>query len=494
VLILFAPAERNRTCVVACTVSARRYGVVPGMLLAEAQALCPSSVQFEPHDPAADHDALRELARWAGQFSPCAGIDAPDGLRLDVTGCGYGYGGEEGLALAVVASLRQQGYWATAAIADTAGAAWAIARFAPAFHPFPRDDDARTCLVPRGEHPAALRPLPVESLRLSADVVDLLHQFDVRRVDQLLALRRADLPSRFGPELLLRVDQALGLAEEVLTPERAPDVAEASWTFEPAIADGQILDTVIRHLLENIIEQLWPRQLGVQRLLCSLELVAAEPMHFPVALLKPSLSLRHLAELVRLHVERLSVPAEIAAVSVRAVVVAPLEFHQGQMFDDDVVHRERQTAALVERLSSRLGETSVLRPRLLPDPQPELACSYEPCSNAERGTRNAERKNGSQFRVPSSAFRVALRPPWLKPEPVLVEVMSVVPDGPPIRFRWGGRLHDVAHCWGPERIETGWWRGDDVRRDYYLIETTAGECFWLFRTLPEERWFFQAMF
>src|SRR5262249_41181774 len=148
--------------------------------------------------------------------------------------------------------------------------------------------------------------------------------------------------------------------------------------------------------------------------------------------------------------------------------------------------REWEEMALVERLSSRLGEQSVLRPRLVPDPQPEFACTYEPCSSAERGAQSAERRD--------SALRVSLRPPWLKPVPVPVEAMSVVPDGPPIRFRWGRQWHVVAHCWGPERIETGWWRGNDVRRDYYLIETDPGECFWLFRTLPDERWFFQAEF
>jgi protein ImuB len=212
--------------------------------------------------------------------------------------------------------------------------------------------------------------------------------------------------------------------------------------------------------------------------------------------LKPSLSLRHLADLVRLHVERLSIPAEIAVVTVRAVLVAPLEFHQGEMFDDGGASTERATAALVERLSSRLGEDSVLRPRLVPDPQPEFACTFEPW---EKGVRTlfrldvdcpSERNGRKRVLTPFSP----LRPPSLKTEPVAVEVMSVVPEGPPIRFRWGGRWHAVGQCWGPERIETGWWRGDDVRRDYYLIETKDGECYWLFRTQPDERWFFQAMY
>jgi len=84
-----------------------------------------------------------------------------------------------------------------------------------------------------------------------------------------MALRRAELPSRFGPELLLRLDQALGSAPEVLTPERPVEVVEAAWPFESPVTDGQILETVISRLLEDMLEQLRPQQLGVQRC-CSL--------------------------------------------------------------------------------------------------------------------------------------------------------------------------------------------------------------------------------
>src|SRR5260370_23603975 len=90
-LVLHGLAQRGKTCVVACSHSARRRGVTPGMLLAEAQALCRGC--FAPHDPHADREALRQLALGCGAFSPRIAVDAmdsPDCLLLDVTGCGYG--------------------------------------------------------------------------------------------------------------------------------------------------------------------------------------------------------------------------------------------------------------------------------------------------------------------------------------------------------------------------------------------------------------------
>jgi protein ImuB len=655
-LILFAPSGRGKICVTACSSSARRFDVVPGMLLAEAQASCPPTDKFPPifeeHDIAADRERLRQLAIWCQQFSPLAAIDTldpPDCLLLDLTGCGYGFGGEEGLASTIIDELRQLGFWARGVIADTVGAAWAVAHFgdwATRFqsHPInaissassaplpqlcggedtgegdskraiasnpltsvfsprslgggnegcetmalakeiehhlgrpeeipspvssppkagertksegrsrgqkkgqpslgsfdqggmsaalgghgaiavpvkssraiansksntcppkaadmpPRPDGSQVnsqnwlIFIPPGRHVEALRPLNVGSLRLSPEVVQLLREFDIRRVGQLLDLPRMHLPSRFGQETLLRLDQAIGKVPELLTPERPVEIVEASWTFEPYIDDRQILETVLGRLLEEVLAKLQPRQIGVRRLLCSLTLSCHDPIHFPIGLSQPSLSLRHMMDLLRLHLERQQIPAEVMAIALRAAMVAPLEFRQGQMFEgDDGSGRWREVASLLERLSGRLGEQSVLRPKLNPDPQPEFACRCEPWLTSPALTR--QNWSGDEMQPSSSDEEDSTpsRPIYLKDEPLPIDVVSVIPDGPPIQFHWSGKHYVVSHYWGPERIETGWWRGSDVRRDYYLVETTVGERFWIFRTITEEDWFLHGVF
>jgi protein ImuB len=80
------------------------------------------------------------------------------------------------------------------------------------------------------------------------------------------------------------------------------------------------------------------------------------------------------------------------------------------------------------------------------------------------------------------------------PRPLLLMATSVAPDGPPLGFRHGGEEHKIVHAWGPERIETGWWRGRPVGRDYYRVETTAGRRFWLFRRLRDGKWFLHGSF
>src|SRR5262245_61531438 len=219
-VILYAPTSRGQLRVVACSREARLRGVRPAMVLAEAQALWPASagqaVSFEQHDPSADRQALRDLALWCHQFSPTVALDdaeVPDCLLLDATGCGFGFGGEEAFAEKVIAALERRGYWAVAVIADTIGAAWAVVH-----HGQRTASGSRVVIIsPRG-HADALRALPVEALRLAGDVVQTLHELNVFRIDELLALPRAQLPSRFGDELLRCIDRALGVLPEMLAP------------------------------------------------------------------------------------------------------------------------------------------------------------------------------------------------------------------------------------------------------------------------------------
>jgi protein ImuB len=496
--------------VVACSRAARQLGVKPGILLAEAEALSLGGALFEPHDPKADCEALRRLARSCQQFTPLAAVEdaeAPDSVLLDVTGCGYGFGGLEGLAREAVAGLRRErifttetrrarrrqenesfflrdlrdlrasvvnssSFFATAALADTVGAAWAVAH---------HGDGARVRIVPPGEHEESLRPLPIEALRLPAATVALLHDFDIRRIEQLLALPRRELPCRFGSALLHRLDQALGVVPEIIEPEPQDDPIQASWPFEPPIADARLLDQALTYLLERVLKRLKPRRLGVSRMLCSLTLANGEPMRIPVGLVRPSATFAHLIDLLRLHLERVRVTAEIAEASLFVPSIAPLEFQQDEMFEEAL--GSKPLAPLLERLSSRLGESAVLCPQLEADAQPEYAwrCDHLAASLATRAAR-----------VASDAAK--FRPPHLERRPVAVAVMSVVPGGPPLSFEWKGRSFRIVHAWGPERIETGWWRGDDVRRDYYQVETAIGERFWLFRRLPDEHWFLHGVF
>jgi len=206
-----------------------------------------------------------------------------------------------------------------------------------------------------------------------------------------------------------------------------------------------------------------------------------------VGLFEPTASVRHLFELVQMQMERLRMTAPVSAIRVAATDTAPLVCRQQELFfreDGSPEASSRHLAALVDRLSSRLGRRSVVRAKLVSDAQPERAWRGDPMLGDSR-RRHRRRKTPAE--LPPRPLRLLRRP-------IALAATSIVPDGPPLSFHCCGREHRIAHTWGPERIETGWWRGRTIGRDYYCIETTTGRRFWLFRRLGDGRWFVHGTF
>jgi protein ImuB len=331
-----------------------------------------------------------------------------------------------------------------------------------------------------------LESLPVEALRLEEELLPLLRQFDIRTIGQLRQLPRPAVHARFGLHLLQRLDQAFGDISEPLTWEIAQAPTQASWSFEWPCSDRRSVETALEHLLTQMLAKLVPQQLGIQRLQCTLQVLDGRPHGFTVGLLHANNSLSYLMGMLRLHLDRVQPPAEITGTLLEAKRVVPLEFQQGQMFAHDTrAERWRRVPALIEILSNRLGKQAVLRPRLLPEAQPELAWRYEPWLEQDLSLAMPAGQKEKQ---------ALLRPLVLQASAVPIAAMSAVAGGPPLRFSWQRRSFTVARHWGPERIETGWWRGRHVRRDYYLVETTAGERFWLFRAVEDGTWYLHGVF
>jgi protein ImuB len=220
-------------------------------------------------------------------------------------------------------------------------------------------------------------------------------------------------------------------------------------------------------------------------------------------LFRPSADENHLAELMRMQLEQTPLPGPVGRVRLEATITAPLENRQGELFAGGRQEAERHLALLMDRCSSRLGEEAVLRPRLAADPLPERRVRYRA---GVEGRRSEVRGPKSEVRgrrsVAPSAYDPAsdmansalLRPIILYSPPEGLEVLSIAPDGPPVAFRFRGQHHELAASCGPERIETGWWRGKSVRRDYWRIATATGQRFWIFRQLNDGRWYLHGEF
>jgi protein ImuB len=459
------------------------------MPVAETRAIEPR-LNVQEEEPAAERHALEDLARWADRYSPIVGLEdgpAAESLLLDITGCAFCFHGEDKLLERALRDFSEAGWVPKIAVSDTIGAAWGLAHYART--PF---------LAPPGTMEQRLRILPTAALRLPAELVRLLSRLGIERIDSLLALPRGEVPARFGPMVLQRLDQALGRLQEMIVPHRPPQAIEAALALEYPTDRLETLNCVVEQLTEEIDRALHGRNSAARQVVCSLYHVSEPPLCLQVGLYRPRQCPRYLGNLIRTQMERIRLKEPIRALRLQVLAAERLTDQQAEFFATEPGGIEA-AASLVDYLSSRLGTATVTRARMVPDFQPEYACRFEPLIQEQKDRQKIRSKSTSK-RTPwrerwaaAPPFR-PMRPLCLWPRPIGIEVLSVVPDGPPFKMRWAGQEYRITRSCGPERIETGWWRGRDVRRDYYVIDTDQGTRVWIFRRHTDGRWFLHGCF
>lgn len=483
-----------------CSQQPTEQGVVAGMPLAEAQALVETrssststvevsarqSVHFEAADPDADVACLRRIAHGCECFSPLVGLEespSPESVLLDVTGCTHLFGGENGLAKRLISKFREEGLVASGSVAPTLGAAWATAHFS--------EQPTEPTVVHPKRLMEALSPLPIAALRLPDKTVSTLNELGLRTVGQLRALPRSTLPSRFGPQVLKRLDQAFGDEGELLVPQTRPEEWIVQWAGEWPLTSDESLRVIVRELLDELLSRLKPRRMGIRQLLCGLREPCGRAHEFRIDCVAPVDATRHLLELLSLQWERRSLPDEIVFVRLEATRTESLQVRQRDLFGHEIhADHQRDIVALLDRLSSRLGPQAVVRGRLLPEAQPELAVAYEPWIETQRRNGPLTSSAGQSTGNPV----LLARPTHLLTPPQRIGVSIAGPEGAPLSFVWNRREHRVIRSWGPERIATGWWRDTEICRDYFRVETQTGLHFWLFHCYQEVAWFVQGAF
>jgi protein ImuB len=516
----------NLDVLIAVDAVAERHGLRPGMALAQARAMHPALAAVA-EDPAADARLLDAIADWCQRYTPLVACDPPDGILLAIGGCAHLFGGEEKLCDDLLTRVTRFGFSARVVVAATIGAAWAAARYGEAQ------------ITPTGGERELLTPLPLSALRLPDETVAALARVGLKCVGDILDLPRAPLAARFGADLLRSLDRALGREDEPLSPLMpvAPYVAERNF-HEPIAREEDVLATVER-LATRLKSTLSARGDGARRL--ELALFRTDGVVKRIAV-GTSRAIRDAQAIRTLFVERLAALGEeidpgfgfdLARLSV--IVAEPCPDEQIGLGEGDQVELDR----LVDRLSARLGRLRVARLIAQDSHIPELAAATVPAQSPARDGAGWE-----AFRRFRNEAALSPRPLRLlaKPEPI-EDVFALVPDGPPVRFRWRRALHEVVAAEGPERIEGAWWseqagqaRADEpgsgaralidwprwplaslgkarsrassdalcaAPRDYFRVEDKAGLRFWLFRAglyrdladgLSVPSWFLHGMY
>lgn len=456
-------SDRGTRRLYALNAAARALGLYAGQKATDAAALVPE-LQTADADPEADAAALTALNDWCVRFSPAVAIDGLDGLFLDITGVSHLWDGEAAMLEDLLVRLASNGIEARGGIADTPGAAWAIARYAPSRE--------KGIVVPCGDQGRFLAPLPIAALRLDEAAAAQLPRLGLTRIDRILGLPRGQLTRRFGPLVVRRLDQALGQAEEALTYRRPP----SPWFDRLAFAEPiSLLDDLVRaagDIAGRLCERLRVEGKGARRFELTFHRLDGKAFPTRIGLSALGRDARALTRLVAPRLEVIDPGFGIEVVTLWADDVEPVSAAQRELDNSRAAMAEEGLAALVDRLANRLGEDQVWRAEVFESHVPERAVRAAPALGA----------SGASDWGPDKP-----RPVRLFAHPEAVVAMAELPDEPPMAFTWRGRRHRVIRAEGPERIAEEWWRKpiDDVGpgfvRDYYQVEDETGGRFWLFR-------------
>jgi len=444
--------------VAAADAPAQALGLRPGMPLAHAMALVPDLAVADA-DPEGDGRALSDLAAWCLHLSPLTAPDPPGGLWIDATGCAHLHGGEQEMLDTLVGRLTAAGLSARAGLADTPGAAHAAARHGA----------GTVTIVAPGAQADALALLPLHALRIPGEMADSLRRLGIDLVEQLYTTPRGPLARRFGDALLRRLDQALGRVAEPIRPVLPPGTVSVRRAFVEPIATAEAFATVILALVGEACAALEARGAGARTLDLVFERVDGSAQAVRVGTARPVRDPMHLARLLDERIETVDPGFGVEAMRLALPLVEPLVLVQRDSGLDGRAGEVADIAALIDRLSNRLGAGRVYRVAPVESDVPERAVAAVP-PLAPSGGRG--------WTTPWP------RPARLLPRPEPVEALGLLPDHPPRWFAWRRVRHRVVRADGPERIAGEWWRRPGERvaiRDYWVVEDDDGCRFWLFR-------------
>jgi protein ImuB len=460
--------------------AARKLGLKAGMALTDARALFPA-LRSASAAPDADGRTLRRLALWCTRFAPSAAVDGENGLRLDIAGAAHLWGGEASLIHAIEAKLAVFGFTARLGVADTHGAAWALARYG-------RKKAPEDLVAIPGQTHVALAGLPIEALRLAPETALLLKRLGLYRIGDLYDLPRASLRRRFpaaeaAEAALLRLDQALGEQAEPAANVKRPPAYAARLDFAEPLISAEGVRLALETLAKNLAAQLAAAQKGARGVTFRAYLVCGGCSQTRAGLSAPSRNPDHFLRLLQNKVDQFDAGFGVESLRLSADVTEELPSSQRSFSASLCAHGRNEPSeenaglpALIDRIANRLGPDRVLRLSPQASWLPERANILHPALATPLRPLPAS----FQAEAPEQS-----RPFLLLDRPEPITVLALLPEGPPRRFLWRRASHRVTRAEGPERIAPEWWRElqqpPSKIRDYYRVEDENGRRYWLFR-------------
>ncbi len=491
--------------VLACNEAALAAGVRPGQSLNAAVALA-AQLEVLPRDETQERERLTRLATWCQQrFTPLVSLEPGNELLLEVQGSLRLFGGARRLMQCLAAGLREQNLTAYLALTPTPRSALWLARRG-------RGQGEGATVVVVIEKPATLArhlaPVALRCLRWPEELLAQFFSMGLRTVGDLVRLPRSGMARRLGPAWLEELDRALGRRADVRRRFRRPQRFDERRALDHEIETTVQLIAACRPLLSALQGFLRERQAAIAGLVLELRHRAHPNTRLRIGLAAPSGDVEHLRALLEERLAAAPLPAPVIAVRLHSGALLeqapsprPLPLQGGEgvhsvsspcsspspcdvrgFGDDDALPR------LLERLRARLGHETVFGVERIEDHRPEHAWrvigapSPRPSPTSGRGNGPSPQPSPASGTGNGFTFH---RPLWLFAQPQWLSGKNPI-------TRARAPLELLS---GPERIETGWWDGHEVTRDYFVARDARGVRLWIYRERrPPHGWYVHGLF
>ena len=465
-------SQHGKMIITAANNLSQSKGITIGMSLADARAFIPGLEVLEDR-PEICQKLLVSLAEWCIRYSPVVSIDLPEGLMINLTGCAHLWGGESNYIQAIIKRFNDFGYQVKAAISDTIGTSWAVARFGE-----------NRSVISKGQQLNAIQSLPPAALRLESEIVERLEKLGLRKIEQFIDMPRTTLRRRFGQQILHCIDQALGITQETKEPVKPLEPYQERLPCLEPISTITGIEIALHSLLNTLCQRLQKEQKGLRNAVFMGFRIDGKMEKISIATTRPSCNPEHLFKLLEIKLSTIEPALGIELFILESSIVEPLPVQQDEIWRDKEHLNNHGFSELLDRIGEKIGLQNIYR--FLPDEHHWPERSYK--------------KATTLYKEDAVEWPVCRpRPLRLLPYPQAIEVTAPIPDYPPMLFRHKGKLHKIIKADGPERIESEWWLQECQHRDYYCVEDEEGCRYWIFRDGHYEagklfQWFLHGFF
>lgn len=465
---------------------AAKLGLFPGMALTDARARV-EGLEVVKAEPELDASLLNRLAYWCERYTPLIAFDQPYGLILDITGCAHLFGGVRAMGADVIERIEKAGLSTKAAVSESAFSARLLAR------------NTKGGVFSKQKAIAVLPRLPISALDLVPATETGLKRAGLKTIGDVMALPRAALTARFGPDLATKLDRLFADEHAPISPLRIIVPFSCERKASEPLATMELVEVILHELANELFEQLAVKGRGATLIEASFFRVDGEVRHIHIetgqALRDTQIFLRLMRERLNALTDPLDAGFGFDLIRLAALRSAPIVQRQTGL--DQHEENEAGLSQLVDRLSARLGPNRVLISFPRDTHMPERAFFMRPALHVSRGSETGDDT------MPCLPGDPPVRPIKLFHPPQPIEATAEIPDNPPGFFQWRRVRHQVRLAEGPERIEEEWWlsigKAPRPLRDYYRVEDENGQRFWIFREgsygdQAQTRWFLHGLF